>query len=67
MRVTGNETGNAFLEPKKPVFKVTLKNITSAAQPYALKVQATHLDGTKVESQQEGRVEAGQTGEKSLR
>ncbi|MBE3134019.1 MAG: hypothetical protein IMZ55_11135, partial [Acidobacteria bacterium] len=63
MRVTSSETGHAFVEPQKPEFKVSLENITGAAQDYALKIQATHLGGTKVEAAKSGKVEAGKTAE----
>ena len=63
MRVSSSETGHAFVEPKQPEFKVSLENITAATQEYALKIHATHLEGTKVEAAKSGKVEAGKTAE----
>lgn len=61
MRMTSKESGHAFVAPKTAQFDVTLQNITSAAQNFALRWTATALDGTRIEGEQRGSVPASQT------
>lgn len=66
LRVTSRETGHAFVEPQKPEFQIRLENITTVAQPYTLRLAATHLDGTPAQAQQTGRVAPAQAAEVTL-
>jgi hypothetical protein len=66
MRVGSKEVGHSFVEPQQPVFQVTLSNITTLPQEYALNVEAIHLDGTSTKTQQKGQVAAGKTEEVTL-
>jgi hypothetical protein len=66
MRVTSKESGHAFVTPQKPTFQVHLDNITASEQPYELGLTLTHLDGTKVTSEQKGRVLSGQKADVEL-
>ncbi len=66
LRVSSRETGHAFVEPQQPQFQIRLENITPAAQPYTLRLTATHLDGTPTQTQQIGRVAPGQAAEVTL-
>ncbi len=61
MHVGSKEKGHAFVEPERPTFAVTLKNITSAEQPYQLTLTATPLDGAPVRVERKGRVGGGET------
>jgi hypothetical protein len=66
MRVGSKETGHAFVEPQKPTFEVTLRNITATAQPYKLTLEATHLDGSITREGRAGRVDADATANLSV-
>jgi hypothetical protein len=66
MRVTSKEKGHAFVEPERPTFAVTLRNITSTEQSYHLTLTATHLDGTPARVEHKGRVGARETARVSL-
>src|SRR5262249_10316930 len=60
MRVMSKESGHAFVQPQTPAFEVRLTNITSAEEPYELRLKLTHHDGTLVDAIQKGTVPAGQ-------
>ena len=66
MRVASDEPGHAFVQPAKPKFTVTLRNVTASDQPYAVKAMATHLDGTRTETSRKGKVAPGQAAEVAL-
>jgi hypothetical protein len=66
MRVTSNESGHAFVAPRKPTFQVRLSNIASAQQAYELALTLTHHDGTPLRLTRKGTVPAGATADVSL-
>ncbi len=66
MTIHGTEVGNAFVQPQKPTFKATLKNISDKQQTFTLSVQGTSLDGQKIDAEQRGTVEAGKTADATV-
>ncbi|MEX0777691.1 MAG: hypothetical protein WD042_18460 [Phycisphaeraceae bacterium] len=66
MRVTSDEAGHAFVEPKTPAFTVQLANITDTPQPYKLSCEATHLRGGESRYERSGTVAAGEVTQVTL-
>lgn len=66
VRVTSAEAGHAFVEPMKPEFTVSLRNVSAQGQSVEIRAGATHLDGTRTKADTRGKVEPGKSRELKL-